>query len=412
MINQVAYLALHTSPLSQPGVGNAGGMNVYVDELARTMSERGVASLVFTRRTDPSQPEVVEVAPGYRVVHIDAGPPIALPIDRLAPVVSAFAEKVVDWAARNGETVDLVHSHYWLSGWAGVLVKEALDVPLANSFHTLGRVKDAAGRAAEAAPPSVRVRTEEDVIAFADCVVAATPYEFDDLLEHYGASPERMRVSPPGVDHHLFSPGDRALSRERLGLGDGPIALFVGRIQAHKGIDTAIRMLDEIPSSVASGERPPQLIVVGGPSGIDGADEVDHLHGLAADLGLSERVHFIAPQPHDQLAVFYRAADVLVMPSRSESFGLVAVEAQACGLPVVASRVGGLAYTVADTESGLLVDGHEPRSFAAATTAILDHPEFRERLARGAAEFAGRFSWPAAADRFLELYESIVTSDQ
>jgi D-inositol-3-phosphate glycosyltransferase len=407
MINQVAYLALHTSPLSQPGVGNAGGMNVYVDELARTMSERGVASLVFTRRTDPSQPEVVEVAPGYRVVHIDAGPPIALPIDRLAPVVSAFAEKVVDWAARNGETVDLVHSHYWLSGWAGVLVKEALDVPLANSFHTLGRVKDAAGRAGEAAPPSVRVRTEEDVIAFADCVVAATPYEFDDLLEHYGASPERMRVSPPGVDHHLFSPGDRALSRERLGLGDEPIALFVGRIQAHKGIDTAIRMLDEIPSSVAAGEGPPQLIVVGGPSGIDGADEVDHLHGLAADLGLSERVHFIAPQPHDQLAVFYRAADVLVMPSRSESFGLVAVEAQACGLPVVASRVGGLAYTVADTESGLLVDGHEPRSFAAATTAILDHPEFRERLASGAAEFAGRFSWPAAADRFLELYEEI-----
>lgn len=407
MINQVAYLALHTSPLSQPGVGSAGGMNVYVDELARTMSDRGIASLVFTRRTDPNQPEVVDVAPGYRLVHIDAGPPTALPIDRLAPLVSTFAEEVVDWITRNGETVDLVHSHYWLSGWAGVLVKEALDVPLANSFHTLGRVKDAAGRAGEAAPPSVRVRTEEDVIAFADCVVAATPYEFDDLLEHYGASPERMRVSPPGVDHHLFSPGDRALSRERLGLGDEPIALFVGRIQAHKGIDTAIRMLGEIPSSVAAGEGPPRLIIVGGPSGIDGADEIDHLHRLTDDLGLSERVHFVAPQPHNQLAVFYRSADVLVMPSRSESFGLVAVEAQACGLPVVASRVGGLAYTVADTESGLLVDGHEPRSFAAATTAILDHPEFRERLARGAADFAGRFSWPAAADRFLELYEEI-----
>jgi D-inositol-3-phosphate glycosyltransferase len=407
MINQVAYLALHTSPLSQPGIGNAGGMNVYVDELARTMSDRGVGSLVFTRRTDPNHPEVVEAAPGYRVVHIDAGPPIALPIDRLTPLVSAFAEGVVDWTARNGETVDLVHSHYWLSGWAGVLVKEALEVPLANSFHTLGRVKDAAGRAGEAAPPSVRVRTEEDVIAFADCVVAATPYEFDDLLEHYGASPERMRVSPPGVDHRLFSPGDRALSRERLGLGNEPIALFVGRIQAHKGIDTAIRMLGEIPPSVAAGVGPVQLIIVGGPSGIDGEDEVDHLRGLIVDLGLSERVHFIAPQPHDQLAAFYRSADVLVMPSRSESFGLVAVEAQACGLPVVASRVGGLAYTVADTESGLLVDGHEPRSFAAATTAILDHPEFRRQLATGAADFAGRFSWPAAADRFLELYEEI-----
>lgn len=407
MIDQVAYLALHTSPLSQPGVGNAGGMNVYVDELARTMTGRGIASVVFTRRTDPGQPEVIEPTPGYRVVYIDAGPPTALPIDELGTFVAPFAEAVAAWTARSVEAFDLIHSHYWLSGWAGVLVKEALDLPLANSFHTLGRVKDAAHRAGEDESPSVRVRTEEEVIALADRVVAATPYEFDDLLEHYGASPERLRVSPPGVDHGLFSPGDRTESRRRLGLGDEPLVLFVGRLQAHKGIDTAIRMLSEMPVHVAAGTGPPRLVIVGGPSGIDGPGEVEHLRKLTADLGLTDRVRFVAPQPHADLAAFYRAADVLVMPSRSESFGLVAVEAQACGLPVVAARVGGLAYTVADSESGLLVDGHEPRPFAAAVTAILDHPDFRARLAEGATAYATRFSWPAAADRFLDLYAEL-----
>jgi D-inositol-3-phosphate glycosyltransferase len=407
VIDQVAYLALHTSPLSQPGVGDAGGMNVYVDELARTMAGRGVASVVFTRRTDPDAPEVVEAAPGYRVVHVDAGPAAPMPIDELAPWVSTFAAEVAAWVGRSGEPFNVVHSHYWLSGWAGVIVKEALGIPLANSFHTLARVKDTVAGADRRLAPSVRVRTEEEVIALADCVVAATPYEFDDLLEHYGASPERLFVSSPGVDRRLFSPGHRDEARRRLGIEPAPIALFVGRIQAHKGIDTAIRMLPEIPKVVAAGDGPTRLLIVGGPSGADGPDEIAHLHRTIDDLGLDGRVRFVDPQPHDQLPDFYRAADVLVMPSRSESFGLVAVEAQASGLPVVASRVGGLAYTVADSESGLLVDGHDPRSFAAAVTAILDHPEFRSRLATGAAEFAAQFSWSTAADRFLDLYASL-----
>ncbi len=407
MINRVAYLAMHTSPLRQPGIGDAGGMNVYVDELAGTMAERGVDAVVFTRRSDPETPEVVEPAAGYRVVHIDAGPPVVMPIDELAPWVAPFAEGVIGWIGRSGEIFDIVHSHYWLSGWAGVLVKEALARPLANSFHTLGRVKDASGGTLS---PTVRVRTEDDVIALADCVVAATPYEFDDLLEHYAASPERLCLSAPGVDHRLFSPGDRDDARLRLGIGPEPVALFVGRIQAHKGVDIAIRMLTDIPPSVEAGSGPTRLIVVGGPSGALGSEEVVHLHRLASELGLTDRVRFVTPQPHDQLAAFYRAADVLVMPSRSESFGLVAVEAQACGLPVVAARVGGLAYTVADADSGLLVDGNDPRSFAAAVTAILDHPEFRSRLAAGAAGFAARFSWEGAADRFLDLYEALSTN--
>ena len=409
MIGQVAYLAMHTSPLSQPGIGDAGGMNVYVDELARSMAGRGVRTVVFTRRSDPDQPDVAEPVPGYRVVHLPAGPVRRMDIGEMAPLVGWFATQVVAWAQRNGESFDVVHSHYWLSGWAGVLVKEALHLPLANSFHTLGRIKDVASGPTERPSSSVRLRTEDEVIAAADCVVAATPYEFDDLLEHYGASPERLRVSPPGVDHEVFSPGNKVEARRRLGLGTAPIVLFVGRIQAHKGIDIAIRMLAELPGTVAIGEGSPRLLVVGGPSGTDGTEELDHLRKLAAELGVAGRVDFIAPRPHGRLADFYRSADLLVMPSRSESFGLAAVEAQACGLPVVASRVGGLPYTVAESESGLLVDGQDPRSFAAATSAVLDHPDFQRRLSEGASRFASRFSWQASTDRLLSLYREIDT---
>jgi D-inositol-3-phosphate glycosyltransferase len=326
----------------------------------------------------------------------------------LTPFVSEFATQVVRWSSRHGESFDVVHSHYWLSGWAGVLVKEALHLPLANSFHTLGRIKDAAISPGERPSSSVRLNTEDDVIAAADCVVAATPYEFDDLLEHYGVSPERLRVSPPGVDHGVFSPGNKVEARRGLGLGAAPIVLFVGRIQAHKGIDIAIRMLARLPGAVVAGDGPPRLLVVGGPSGAAGTEELDYLHKLAAELGVADRVDFIAPRPHRRLVDFYRSADLLVMPSRSESFGLAAVEAQACGLPVVASRVGGLSYTVAESESGLLVDGHDPRSFAAAAGAVLDHPDFQRRLAVGASRFAARFSWRASTDRLLGLYDEII----
>ena len=407
MIEQVAYLAMHTSPLSQPGIGDAGGMNVYVDELARSMAGRGVRTVVFTRRTNPDDPDVVEPIPGYRVVQIDAGPPRPIDISEMAAFVAEFADEVVGWSRHHRESFDVVHSHYWLSGWAGVMVKEALYLPLANSFHTLGRIKDVAIGPSERPSSSVRLRTEDEVIAAADCVVAATPYEFDDLLEHYGASPERLRVSPPGVDHGVFSRGNKGEARRRLGLATAPIVLFVGRIQAHKGIDIAIRMLANLPEAVAAGEGPARLLVVGGPSGANGTEELDHLRKLAAELGVANRVDFIAPRPHHRLADFYRSADLLVMPSRSESFGLVAVEAQACGLPVVASRVGGLPYTVAESESGLLVDGQDPHSFAAAASAVLDHPGFQRRLSQGASRFAARFSWRASTDRLLSLYRDI-----
>jgi D-inositol-3-phosphate glycosyltransferase len=408
VIERVAYLALHTSPLLQPGVGNAGGMNVYVDELACTMAGRGIEADVFTRRTDPDQPDVIEVRDGYRVIHLDAGPPRPLPISELITHVAEFGEGVVANTRNSG--FDVVHSHYWLSGWAGVLVKEAHGLPLANSFHTLGRVKDVARRRDEAPSSIARLRAEDGVIAGSDCVVASTPYEFDDLIEHYAASPERLCISQPGIDHSLFTPGDRSEARERIGVGDEPLLLCVGRIQAHKGFDVAIDMLSLLPETLAVGSGAPTLMIVGGPSGPNGEKEVEGLRSRAVVMGVADRVRFVPPQPHGSIVDYYRAADLLVMPSRSESFGLVAAEAQASGLPVVAARVGGLPYVVDASASGLLVNDHDPHSFAAAATAILDHPMFRSNLSAGAVEFAARFSWDGTADRLLDLYDGIVRS--
>jgi D-inositol-3-phosphate glycosyltransferase len=404
MIERVAYLSMHTSPLLQPGSGYAGGMNVYIDELARVMAGRNVGVTVYTRRTSPDQGNIVEVAPGYNVVHITAGPEAPVAMSDMESLVGEFTEGVLKAVYMNNDRFDLVHSHYWLSGWSGVLIKEALSVPLANSFHTLGRVKDLSRRPGSAPSSAMRLLTEQEVIAQSDCVIASTPYEFEDLLDHYGAQPERLCTSPPGIDHEVFSPGDREEARRWLGLGDEPIILFAGRIQPLKGIDVAVRAL---PSIESSGGPDPELVIVGGPSGEDGEQELAHLMELAATLGISDRVHRIAPQPHDQLALFYRAADALVMPSRSESFGLVAAEAQACGLPVAAASVGGLPYVVKHGESGLLVEGHDPADYAAALSTILADGTRGGRFAAGAIANSQQFSWPATANRLLELYAGI-----
>jgi D-inositol-3-phosphate glycosyltransferase len=408
-IDAVAYLSLHTSPLAQPGVGSAGGMNVYIDELAGTMASRGVDAVVFTRRTDPEAPGVVVLRPGYRVVHIDAGPAHELETASLVPHVGTFAEGVVQWSVANGPRFDLLHSHYWMSGWAGVVCKEAMGIPLANSFHTLGRIKDLARRSGE--PPSgpLRTLTEQEVISRSDCVIASTPHEFDDLLEHYGADPGRLCTSPPGIDHDVFRPGNAAAARRRLGLPAGRLILFVGRIQPLKGLDVAVRAFGMLPPLEGGDTAPgnPRLVVVGGPSGPDGATELAEVETIAARLGVADRIQFVDPVPHRALAGYYQAADLLVMPSRSESFGLVAAEAQACGLPVVVSAVGGLRNVVADDRSGLLVAGHEPADYAAAMHRVLADAGLAMKLSAGALEHAEQFSWSATADRFLELYAGI-----
>lgn len=403
MIRRVAYLSMHTSPLVQPGVGDAGGMNVYVDQLARAMAASGVAVEVFTRRDGPELPDQVTVAPGYSVRHVEAGPHRHLSTERLAPHVRRYAEGVLDMLG-SLPPVDVVHTHYWLSGWAGLLVKKEMGMPMANSFHTLGRIKNLTRRHDDPPESLLRIAAEQEVIAGSDCVVASTPLEADDLLAHYGASPESLCVSPPGVDHSRFFPGSKAEARERLGLGSGPIVAFVGRVQAVKGVDVALEAFDRVAQRIPDAT----LVVVGGPSGPRGHREMRSIRARAG-RGHGEVV-FFEPLPHRTLADVYRSADVLHVPSRSESFGLVAVEAQACGTPVVATRVGGLQFSVDDDSSGLLVEGWDPSDHAAALLAILTDQERAELMSKRAAEWSDRFSWRNAAARFQELYAGVVAA--
>ena len=386
MIERVAFLSMHASPLDQPGIGSAGGMNVYIDELSRTMAGRGVEVDVYVRKTSKELPDFMDVDGSYRVHHVEAGPLHALPIPRLARYVRPFAEGVMK---RFDVEPDIVHSHYWLSGWAGLAIRRTLGIPHANSFHTLGRVKDLTRRLDEPPESLLRIATEHEVIEESDCVVASTPSEAAHLMEHYGADPGRICTSPPGVDRAIFSPGDRREARSALGLNEGPLALFVGRIQPLKGIDVAVQAAALVPDLT--------LLVVGGPSGAQGEAELERLQAHST----GGRVRFVEPVPHDQLAAYYRAADVLLLPSRSESFGLVAAEAQTCGIPVVAARVGGLTDVVSDGSSGILVDGWDPVDYAIAIEKAIGDGG----LAEGALEWSERFSWTATANRFLELYE-------
>lgn len=401
MIERVAFLSIHTSPLAEPGTGDAGGMNVYVHELAATLAGRGVQVDVFTRGGSRGE---VEVVPGYRVVELpEMGARRSGP-EPLADAVGDFAEGVARWAVRHRAVYDVLHTHYWLSGWAGLILHEVLRVPLAISFHTLGRVKDATRRRDQAPASLLRLAAETEVIAQAGCVIASTQAEATQLIEHYSANPERLCVSPPGVDHGVFHPGDRSVARTALGLpADGRLVVFVGRIQPLKGVDVALAAF-----ALIAGQLPDsRLLVVGGPSGPQGRGEMEFLRAGIATAGLEGRVLLHDPIPHRSMAAAYQAADVVVVPSRSESFGLVAVEAQSCGIPVVASAVGGLAHVIADGESGLLVSGWDPPVYADALRRTLTDPVLAERLARGALANAEQFSWRVTADRLLELYAGI-----
>ena len=389
MIRRLAFISTHTSPLAVPGSGDAGGMNVYVDSVARTFASMGIEVDVFTTRVDDGFPMVTEVASLYRVIHVDA------PGTDRAERIGAFARGVASWAIANQAHYDIIHSHYWLSAWAGVLLEETLKAPLVISFHTLGRTRDVGP--GELPQPLLRIATETDVIARAGCVVASTPVEAADLMEHYGARPERVCVSPPGVDHGVFHPGPQR--RSELGLPAGPLAAFVGRIQPLKGVDIAIDAIAGVPES--------NLVVIGGPSGAAGDHELDRLQAMAQVVAPGQ-VTFLPPFAHESIADVFRSVDLVVVPSRAESFGLVAVEAQACGAPVVAADVGGLAFAVADGESGYLVRGDAIAEWTKRVGEILGDPDHRARLSNGAIVHASRFSWNVTAARLLELYDGLV----
>jgi D-inositol-3-phosphate glycosyltransferase len=405
-LHRVAVISLHTSPLAQPGTGDAGGMNVYVVETARRMAQRGVQVEIFTRATSSDLPPVAELAPGVLVRHITAGPYGGLGKEDLPGQLCAFTAGVLrDEARHEPGWYDVVHSHYWLSGQVGWLVRDRWGVPLVHTAHTLAKVKNAALADGDRPEPLVRVVGEEQVAMEADRLVTSTQAEADDLVGAYGADPERIRTIAPGVDLRTFTPArDRDAARAALDLPLDAVTLaFVGRIQPLKAPDVLLRA-----AAVLLARRPELrerlvVLVVGGPSG-SGLAEPESLVSLARELGIADVVRFLPPRAGAELVEVYRAADVVAVPSHSESFGLVALEAQACGTPVVAAAVGGLTTAVAHERSGLLVDDHDPGHWADALARVGLHQPERQRLAAGAVEHAAMFSWERTADALLATY--------
>jgi D-inositol-3-phosphate glycosyltransferase len=394
-VPKLAVLSLHTSPLTQPGSGDSGGMNVYVRELVASLAQAGLACDVYVRRWHEELAPVVEVEPGFRVIHVPAGP-LDLAKEDLPAIVDEFADWVARDIAATGE-VDTLHANYWLSGVAGHRIKHELELPLVSTFHTLARVKAETGDP----EPRRRIEAETEVIGCSDAILASCSAEAAQLARLYGADPERIEIVAPGVDHAFFSPGDKGGARSALGLGDHPVLLFVGRIQPLKGVDVAVQALAELPHDDAV------LLVVGGPSGPAGDREVARVQKRAADLGVADRVRWVPPQPHHLLSSYYRAADVCVVPSRSESFGLVALEAAACGTPVVAAAVGGLRTIVDHGRTGFLVEGRDPAFFAAYVEELLDHPPLAAEMAAHAAERAAGYTWSTTAGRLRRLHSDL-----
>jgi len=396
VVQRVAVLSLHTSPLAQPGSGDSGGMNVYVRELVSALSQAGVECTTFTRRTNAEQPDVVLVEPGHRVIHVPAGP-YTLAKEQLPTVLTEFGDRVIDHL-KNDSPADVVHANYFLSGLVGHRIKHELDIPFVSTFHTLAKVKAEGGDH----EPDWRHRAEQEIIACADAICVSCTEEESQFRRLYGNPKGRIEIVAPGVEHAFFAPGERTGARRALDLpNDAPVLLFVGRIQPLKAPDIAVRALAQL-------RRPDALLmIVGGASGREGDSEVAALAALIDDLGVRDQVRFVPPQPHHILSTYYRAADVVIVPSRSESFGLVALEASACGIPVVAAGVGGLLTLVDHGETGYLVPDRDPALFAHYLREIIDHPVHAAALGRRGAERATRYTWGFAAARLRRLYTDL-----
>ncbi len=409
---RVAMLSVHTSPLDQPGTGDAGGMNVYVVELAKRLAALGTQVEVFTRATSGDVDPVVEMHPGVVVRTVVAGPFEGLAKEDLPAQLCAVTRGVLRVEARHEPGYfDLVHSHYWLSGQVGSLAAERWAVPLVHTMHTMAKVKNAALADGDTPEPAARLIGEEQVVELADRLVANTPDEAAQLVELYDADPAKVSTVFPGVDLDVFRPGSRWAARARLGLPqDAEVLLFVGRIQPLKAPDVLLQAAARLATDP---DRRRRLVVavVGGPSG-SGLAHPTHLDELARDLGIRDLVRFAPPVPQAELADWYRAADVTVVPSYNESFGLVAVESQACGTPVVAAGVGGLRTAVAHGRSGLLVDGHDPAGWAAVLADLLADRDRLAALGTGAVQHASAFGWSATAAAMLDVYAEAVAESR
>lgn len=410
-LRRIAILSVHTSPLHQPGTGDSGGMNVYIVETAKRLAQRGIAVEIFTRATTPQDKESVELFPGVTVRHISAGPFEGLRKEDLPAQLCAVTAGVLRAeAAQHVGFYDLIHSHYWLSGQVGWIAQERWGIPLVHTMHTMARVKNLQLADGDSPEPPIREIGEEQVVLAADRLVANTPAEAAELIDLYQADPQRVRVVEPGVDLDVFTPGDQAAIRSELGIeSDAQVLLFVGRIQPLKAPDVLIKAAAKLLESQPELRESLQVIICGGPSGT-GLDHPESLIELARELGVSNVVRFEPPAQRERLVKLYQAATVVVVPSHSESFGLVAVEAQACGIPVIAAKVGGLTTAVRDGVSGILVDGHNPETWAHVISETISDISLLESLRIGAIEHSANFSWERTTDKLLEVYHEAVES--
>ncbi|MGP9758608.1 D-inositol-3-phosphate glycosyltransferase [Corynebacterium sp. AOP12-C2-36] len=420
---RVAMISMHTSPLEQPGIGDAGGMNVYVRNVAEHLAGHGVEVDVFTRATRASQGEVVQVAPGLRVINCVAGPFEGLPKESLPTQLAAFTGSVLSFVRREAGAAgtsgagdrtgagryDLIHSHYWLSGQVGWLLRDLGGVPLVHTAHTWAAVKNLGLAEGDTPEPESRRICEQQIIDNADRIIVNTQDEADALVTAYDADTADLTVVSPGVDVDRFTPGsDRATERARRELGiplRAKVIAFIGRLQVLKGPHILLRAAADLIRRHP--EQNIRVVICGGPSGT-GMERPDELHELAAELGVSGYVRFLSPRPPEELVSVYQAADIIAVPSYNESFGLVALEAQASGTPVVAARVGGLPLTVTEGESGVLVDGHDPADWASALENLIMDDDLRNSMSDLAPSHAAEYSWDVTVDRMVAEYSSLV----
>jgi D-inositol-3-phosphate glycosyltransferase len=408
-MRRLAVLSVHSCPLAALGGKETGGMNVYVRELSRQFGRLGIQVDVFTRSQNPHICPVVPLGRNARVIHVKAGPEEPIPKQDIFPHLPEFASRVIQFGEENRRDYELVHTHYWLSGWVGKRLQEQWSIPLVHMFHTLGILKNSVLPGNREREPRRRLAVERQILGFADGLIAPNPWEKDQMIGQK-AQPAKIEVIPCGVDLSLFKPLSPSRARKVLGLSQRDFILYVGRIDAIKGIDVLIRAIHRLSRGGLKGGQELGLIIIGGEKDAEGREkskEMLRLRQMVSRMGLQEQVAFWGAQRQDWLPYFYAAAQALVLPSRYESFGMVALEAMACGTPVIASRVGGLQYTVEDEESGLLFPEGDWRLLAEGLREILENRPLRQRLVASALERVKDFSWPRVAQKVLAFYQSL-----
>jgi D-inositol-3-phosphate glycosyltransferase len=410
MNRRVAMLMVHTSPLDQAGTGDAGGMNIYVCESAQQMAAQGIKVDIFTRRANNDHPDIVDLGNGVRVMHLNVGPVDGVTKEKLPALIPELS-KAFKVALTSETKYDIIHSHYWISGKVAMPVAAELSIPLVHTMHTMARVKNLNLAEGETPEPMIRVQGESQVVAAADELIANTDAEAASLVSLYEACPDNVSVVSPGVNLSMFTAGSgKKVARKSLDLPESAhIVTFVGRIQPHKGPEVLIRAIAEMVTHSPLLRSKLVTLIVGGASGANSA-EVDRMKELVQWLGISDVARFAPPVDRAGLADYYRASDLVCVPSYSESFGLVALEAQACGTPVVASAVGGLRTAVADGISGVLVDGHDPRAWSSVIARLLQEPQRRVLLSMGAIEHASHFGWDATSRGTLDIYDRALST--